>query len=153
MRFCNRFDCQFNVGELVYLRLQPYWQKYITLRKHLKLSPKFFGPFNVLSRIGTVAYRFFLVQEPYKCLPFHVEGGHSDTLIQRGLIIFKELVYLVRPVGRIITIKPQEVKTERSSLEQVILPVIVQIIILKMELAVISGVPTIVTHLAMVVLR
>jgi hypothetical protein len=68
----NRSDCQFNEGEWVYLRLQPYQQKSITLRKHLKLSPKFFGPFKVLSRIGTVAYR--LDVPPESCLHpvFHV---------------------------------------------------------------------------------
>jgi hypothetical protein len=50
----------FQEGDWVYLRLQPYRHKYLASRKNLKLSPQFFGPFQVLQKIGTVAYKLAL---------------------------------------------------------------------------------------------
>jgi hypothetical protein len=38
-------------GDLVFLRLQPYRQKIIAMRSNLKLSPRFFGPFQVVKKI------------------------------------------------------------------------------------------------------
>jgi hypothetical protein len=68
----NRSDRQFNVGDWVYLRLKPYRHKSVAMRKHLKLSPRFFGPFQVLSRIGTVAYSLDLPSESRLHPVFHV---------------------------------------------------------------------------------
>lgn len=53
-------DRVFQVGDLVYLRLQPYRQH--SLRKVLnqKLSPRYHGPFPVEAKVRAVAYRLTL---------------------------------------------------------------------------------------------
>lgn len=68
----HRIDRSFKVGEWVYLRLQPY--RHLTLRSKgfNKLSPRFYGPFQVMQKLGPTAYKLAL---PSDCLihpVFHV---------------------------------------------------------------------------------
>lgn len=56
----GRTPREFQVGELVLLKLQPYAQKIVVNRPYPKLSFKFFGPFNIVARIGAVAYKLDL---------------------------------------------------------------------------------------------
>ena len=50
----------FQVGDMVFLKLQRYKQKSLPSKTLHKLSAKYFGPFEVLERIGSVAYRIKL---------------------------------------------------------------------------------------------
>ncbi|XP_019153545.1 PREDICTED: uncharacterized protein LOC109150023 [Ipomoea nil] len=56
----NRTERSFAVGDLVYLKLQPYRQVSMAVRRNVKLSSKFYGPYEVLERIGQMAYRLKL---------------------------------------------------------------------------------------------
>lgn len=76
---------EFQVGDQLYLRLQPYRQASVSLRRNLKLSPRYYGPYKIIQRIGPVAYKL-LLPEGSKIHPvFHVSllkkqiGGHVQV--------------------------------------------------------------------------
>ena len=56
----HRSERSFSVRDWVYLRLQPYRQKSISHKTFNKLSPRFYGPFQVLHKIGAIAYKLDL---------------------------------------------------------------------------------------------
>ncbi|KAL5837068.1 hypothetical protein ACOSQ3_014237 [Xanthoceras sorbifolium] len=68
----HRRDVTFDVGDSVYLRLQPYRQKLVTFRSSLKLAPRYFGPFKILARIEAVVYKLDLSVETQIHDVFHV---------------------------------------------------------------------------------
>lgn len=52
-----RTERQFQVGQHVYVKLQPYMQTSLAQRLNQKLSFRYFGPFPILEKIGAVAYK------------------------------------------------------------------------------------------------
>ena len=50
---------EFEVGDHVFLKVVPK-RGVVRFSKRGKLSPRFIGPFEILERIGTVAYRLAL---------------------------------------------------------------------------------------------
>ncbi|MCH83059.1 hypothetical protein A2U01_0003873, partial [Trifolium medium] len=68
----KRRDVEFKVGDKVLVRLQPYRQHSAALRKNQKLSMRYFGPFEVIAKIGTVAYKLALPPSAKIHAVFHV---------------------------------------------------------------------------------
>jgi len=65
-------ECVFEVGDQLFLKLQPYVQSSLAPRANQKLSFKFFGPFPIVAKIGAVAYKLQLPPSSSIHLVFHV---------------------------------------------------------------------------------
>ena len=84
----RRSEREFSVGDWVYLRLQPYKQLSINTRASMKLSPRFYGPYQITERIGAVAYRLKLPEDAKIHPVFHISclkpklGEHESPQIQ-----------------------------------------------------------------------
>lgn len=68
----HRRDVEFQPGDFVYVKLQPYRQQSLARRPNDKLAPRFYGPFTVLDRVGQVAYRLLLPQSARIHNVFHI---------------------------------------------------------------------------------
>jgi hypothetical protein len=68
----QRTERQFNVGDMVYLKVQPYRETALGLRNTLKLSSKYYGPFRVLQKVGQVSYKLQLLEGTLLHDVFHV---------------------------------------------------------------------------------
>lgn len=82
----RRREVNFEVGDLVYVKICPYRQKTLVTQMNEKLSPKFYGPFAVEKRIGKVAYKLSLLPSCAIHPVFHVsqlrkaEGAVLETI-------------------------------------------------------------------------
>jgi len=68
----NRSPRQFQLGDSVFLKLQPYAQSSVANRPFPKLAFKYFGPSKVLAKTGNAAYKQVLPTHTQIHLVFHV---------------------------------------------------------------------------------
>lgn len=68
----HRSERSFNIGDFVYLKLQPYKQSSLAQRSSFKLAPRFYGPYQILKKIGPVDYRLQLPNQAQIHNVFHV---------------------------------------------------------------------------------
>jgi hypothetical protein len=81
----KRSERELVVGDMAYMKMQPYRHSSLGIHNSLKLHSKFYGSFKVLQRKGQVAYKLLL---PDNCTihpVFHISqlkkhiGGQSDS--------------------------------------------------------------------------
>ncbi|XP_070681682.1 uncharacterized protein [Malus domestica] len=83
----KRIERVLAVGDCVYLRFVPYQHKSLATHPFHKLQPRFYGPFQVLAKIGNVAYKIKLLDHSKLHLVFHVSclkkhlGEHVQTTV------------------------------------------------------------------------
>ena len=58
----RRRDLQFEIGDRVFLKISP-WNGVLRFGRQGKLSPRFIGPYEIVSKVGLVAYRLKLPPE------------------------------------------------------------------------------------------
>lgn len=68
----HRSERVFGVGDWVYLRMQPFRTGNTMLRRQTKLAVKYLGSFQILARVGPVAYKLDLPAETKMHNVFHV---------------------------------------------------------------------------------
>ncbi|GJW81008.1 putative reverse transcriptase domain-containing protein [Tanacetum coccineum] len=107
----------FQVGDRVMLKVSP-WKGVVRFGKRGKLNPRYVGPFKVLEKIGTVAYKLELPQELSRVHnTFHVSNlkkCFSDEPLAvplEGIHIDDKLCFVEEPVE----IMDQEVKWLKQS--------------------------------------
>lgn len=68
----KRQERQFEVGDRVYVKLQPYVQMSVAKRSNQKLSYKFFGSYLITQKVGPVAYKLQLPETSHIHPVIHV---------------------------------------------------------------------------------
>ena len=69
----KRKDIRYEIGEKVFLKVSP-WKKIMRFGKDGKLNPRFIEPFEVIEKVGPVAYRL--------SLPLELENIHNVFVYQ-----------------------------------------------------------------------
>jgi len=68
----HRSERSFDEGDSVYLKLQPYVQSSLAPRSHQKLAFRFFGPYRITDRVGSMACKLDLPAHSFVHPVFHV---------------------------------------------------------------------------------
>nr|GEY12190.1 putative reverse transcriptase domain-containing protein [Tanacetum cinerariifolium] len=113
----KRKPMEFQVGDKVMLKVSP-WKGVIHFGKRGKLNPRYIGPFNILERVGDVAYKLNLLEELSRVHnTFHLSNlkkCHADEPLAvplDGLHVDDKLHFVEEPVE----IMDREVKRLKQS--------------------------------------
>jgi hypothetical protein len=68
----NRNERELAIGDMVYLKVQPYRHSSLSIHRCIKLHSKFYGLFRILEKIGGTTYKLLLPEGCKLHLAFHV---------------------------------------------------------------------------------
>ncbi|GJZ91964.1 putative reverse transcriptase domain-containing protein [Tanacetum coccineum] len=111
----RRKPLEFKVGDRVLLKVSP-WKGVVRFGKKGKLAPRFVGPFEIVERVGPVAYRLRLPQE-LSCIHdvFHVSNlkkclAESDVQVPLEEIKVDDKLYFVEEPVEIVDRQVKKLK-------------------------------------------
>ena len=121
----KRRDIEYSVGDKVFLKVSP-WKKILRFGRKGKLSPRFIGPYEIVERIGPVAYRLALPLELQKIHDvFHVSmlrryrSDPSHVIPTEDIEIRSDLTYEEESV-QILAREVKELRNKRVPLVKVL---------------------------------
>nr|GFA66826.1 putative reverse transcriptase domain-containing protein [Tanacetum cinerariifolium] len=103
----KRKPMEFQVGDKVMLKVSP-WKWVVRFGKWGKLNPRYVGPFKVIARVGSVAYKLDLPEE----LTVLLDGLHFDDKLQ---FVEEPVEIMDREVKRLRTSRVPIVKVRWNS--------------------------------------
>ncbi|KAL0313697.1 UNVERIFIED_CONTAM: Retrovirus-related Pol polyprotein from transposon, partial [Sesamum calycinum] len=100
----HRREMEYEVGEKVFLKVSP-WRGILRFGKQGKLSPRYIGPYQILERVGPLAYRLALPAELSQIHDvFHVSmlrryrSDPSHILRESEIEVSDGLIYVEEPI-------------------------------------------------------
>ena len=121
----KRKDIRYEIGENVYLKVLP-WKKVMRFGKKGKLSPRFIGPYEVIEKVGLVAYRLALPPKLEKIHNvFHVSmlrryrSNPSHVVSLETIELRPDLTYEEEPI-EILAREVKELRNKRIPLVRVL---------------------------------
>ncbi|KAL0337561.1 UNVERIFIED_CONTAM: Retrovirus-related Pol polyprotein from transposon [Sesamum calycinum] len=100
----HRKEMEYEVGEKVFLKVSP-WRGILRFGKQGKLSPRYIGPYEILERVGPLAYRLALPAELSQIHDvFHVsmlrryQSDPSHILLEPEIEVSEGLTYVEEPI-------------------------------------------------------
>ena len=121
----SRKDLQFEIGDRVFLKISP-WKGVLRFGKRGKLSPRFIGPYEIVSKVGPIAYKLKLPPELSRIQDtFHVSmlrkyiPDPSHVLREQPVQLKENLTYEETPV-QIVDRKEQVLRSKVIPLVKVL---------------------------------
>ena len=121
----KRKDIRYEIGEKVFLKVSP-WKKVMRFGKKGKLSPRFIEPYEVIEKVGPVAYRLALPPELEKIHSvFHVSmlrryrSNPPHVVSSETIELRPDLTYEEEPV-EILAREVKELRNKKIPLVKVL---------------------------------
>ena len=121
----KRKDIRYEIGEKVFLKVSP-WKKVIRFGKNGKLSPRFIGPYEVIEKVGPMAYRLAFPSKLEKIHHvFHVSmlrryrSDPSHVVSSETIELRPDLTYEEEPI-EILAREVKELRNKKIPLVKVL---------------------------------
>ncbi|GJS30689.1 putative reverse transcriptase domain-containing protein [Tanacetum coccineum] len=115
---------EFEVGNMVLLKVSP-WKGTVRFGKREKLSPRYIGPFNILARVGPIAYTLELHEE-LKGIhsTFHVSNlkkclAEGDVVVSMDEIQLNDKLHMIEKPVEVVDREVKRLKQSRIPIVKV----------------------------------